>query len=195
MLIYLLKRLLLMVPTLFGVLLITFCVIQFVPGGPVEQYLAEAKTAPGGGVEGAAFTYRGGQGVDPKRLAEIKALYEVTPLLGLCAELGGNVDVRYVQGYVAQGAGEQSADWQRESLSDTSARARAWAGIRGDELGRRRFPRPVVPVAERQRGMGRRAADLRRDQPVRFHDGSVVVGHAPRGAAASRTSGSQPNFG
>ncbi|MCI1832082.1 MAG: glycoside hydrolase family 3 C-terminal domain-containing protein [Bifidobacterium sp.] len=57
--------------------------------------------------------------------AEIKALYEVTPLLGLCAELGGNVDVRYVQGYVAQGAGEQSADWQRESLSDTSARARA----------------------------------------------------------------------
>ena len=43
MLTYILKRLLLMIPTLFGVLLITFCVIQFVPGGPVEQYLAEAK--------------------------------------------------------------------------------------------------------------------------------------------------------
>src|SRR5205814_6537912 len=34
---YILKRLLLMIPTLFGILLITFIVIQFVPGGPVEQ--------------------------------------------------------------------------------------------------------------------------------------------------------------
>ena len=33
---YILKRILLMVPTLLGVLLITFAVIQFVPGGPVE---------------------------------------------------------------------------------------------------------------------------------------------------------------
>ena len=36
---YILKRLLLMIPTLLGVLLVTFAVIQFVPGGPVEQYL------------------------------------------------------------------------------------------------------------------------------------------------------------
>jgi microcin C transport system permease protein len=71
---YVLKRLLLMVPTLFGVLLLTFCVIQFVPGGPVEQYLAEARSAPGS-VEGGGMGYRGGQGVDPKRLAQIKALY------------------------------------------------------------------------------------------------------------------------
>ena len=42
---YILKRLLLMLPTLLGVLLVTFVVIQFVPGGPVEQYLAEAKAA------------------------------------------------------------------------------------------------------------------------------------------------------
>ena len=34
---YIAKRLLLMVPTLFGVLLLTFAVIQFVPGGPVER--------------------------------------------------------------------------------------------------------------------------------------------------------------
>ncbi len=73
MLSYILKRLLLMVPTLFGVLVITFAVIQFVPGGPVEQYLAEAK-AGAAGVEGA-FSYRGGKGVEEKRLAEIKALY------------------------------------------------------------------------------------------------------------------------
>ena len=49
MLAYVLKRLLLMVPTLLGVLLVTFAVIQFVPGGPVEQYLSEAKAAVGGG--------------------------------------------------------------------------------------------------------------------------------------------------
>jgi microcin C transport system permease protein len=77
MLAYILKRLLLMVPTLLGVLLVTFVVVQFVPGGPVEQYLAEtkAKGGPGGGVEGAGLGYRGAQGVDPRRLEQIKALY------------------------------------------------------------------------------------------------------------------------
>lgn len=71
---YILKRLLLMLPTLLGVLLVTFVVTQFVPGGPVQQYLAEARQGAGGG-EGGTFSYRGGQGVDPKRLDEIKKLY------------------------------------------------------------------------------------------------------------------------
>jgi microcin C transport system permease protein len=70
---YILKRLLLMLPTLLGVLLVTFLVTQFVPGGPVEQYLAETKAGSGG--EGGALSYRGGQGVDPKRIEQIKALY------------------------------------------------------------------------------------------------------------------------
>ena len=74
MLAYIVKRLLLMVPTLFGVLLLTFAVIQFVPGGPVEQYLAEAKAGAQRGAEGGG-SYRGSQGVDPKRLEQIKALY------------------------------------------------------------------------------------------------------------------------
>lgn len=69
---YILKRLLLMIPTLLGVMLLTFVVIQFVPGGPVEQYLAEAKTSSGAGGESI---YRGGKGIDEKRIAEIKALY------------------------------------------------------------------------------------------------------------------------
>src|SRR4051795_1999925 len=69
---YILKRVLLMLPTLFGVLLLTFIVTQFVPGGPVEQYLAEAKRVGGGGDTSA---YRGGQGVDPKRIEQIKQLY------------------------------------------------------------------------------------------------------------------------
>lgn len=74
---YILKRILLMVPTLFGVLLVTFAVVQFVPGGPVEQYLAEARAGAGhgGAAESGGLSYRGAQGVDPKRLAQIKALY------------------------------------------------------------------------------------------------------------------------
>lgn len=74
MMVYTLKRLLLMLPTLFGVLLLTFVVVQFVPGGPVEQYLAEAKAGAGVGAEGG-ISYRGAQGVDPKRLEQAKALY------------------------------------------------------------------------------------------------------------------------
>src|SRR5258708_16487399 len=51
---YILKRLLLMIPTLLGVLLITFMVIQFVPGGPVEQMVAQlqGRDAAGGEVGG-----------------------------------------------------------------------------------------------------------------------------------------------
>ena len=73
---YILKRILLMLPTLLGVLLLTFAVVQFVPGGPVEQYLAEAKAGAGpGSTEGGGMSYRGAQGVDPKRIEQIKALY------------------------------------------------------------------------------------------------------------------------
>jgi len=74
---YILRRLLLMIPTLLGVLLITFIVTQFVPGGPVEQYMAEARAGTGGtgGGEGSTFSYRGAQGVDPQRIEQIKALY------------------------------------------------------------------------------------------------------------------------
>lgn len=72
---YILKRLLLMLPTLLGVLLVTFVVTQFVPGGPVQQYLAEARAGAGGVEGGGGLAYRGNQGVDPKRLEEIKKLY------------------------------------------------------------------------------------------------------------------------
>ena len=77
MLAYILKRLLLMIPTLFGIMLMTFVVIQFVPGGPVEQMVAQLQGRDTGG-EGAAAAgsgYRGRQGVDATRITEIKALY------------------------------------------------------------------------------------------------------------------------
>jgi len=77
---YVLKRLLLMIPTLFGILLITFVVIQFVPGGPVEQMVAQlrgrdAGTEGGGAPPPGAGGYRGRQGVDAARVEEIKKLY------------------------------------------------------------------------------------------------------------------------
>jgi microcin C transport system permease protein len=75
---YILKRLLLMIPTLFGILLVTFIIIQFVPGGPVEQMVAQLQGRDAGGEVGAAQTeggYRGRQGVDAARVEEIKKLY------------------------------------------------------------------------------------------------------------------------
>ena len=72
MLAYILKRLLLMVPTLIGVLTVTFIVVQFVPGGPIEQLMAEARMGPGGG-EGSA--YKAGRDSDAKQIAELKKLY------------------------------------------------------------------------------------------------------------------------
>ncbi len=76
---YILKRVLLMIPTLLGVMLITFIIIQFVPGGPVEQMVAQlqGRDASGAG-EGPAPSqgvYRGRQGVDAARVEEIKKLY------------------------------------------------------------------------------------------------------------------------
>jgi microcin C transport system permease protein len=74
---YVLKRLLLMIPTLLGVLTITFVVVQFVPGGPVEQLVSQLQGRDSGG-EGPAAAgsgYRGRQGVDAKRIEEIKRLY------------------------------------------------------------------------------------------------------------------------
>ncbi|MCP3852376.1 MAG: microcin C ABC transporter permease YejB [Gammaproteobacteria bacterium] len=77
MLYYILKRLLLMIPTLFGVMLVTFSITQFVPGGPVEQLVAELtgqdQMTEAGST--ASELYRGAEGIDKERLDEIKALY------------------------------------------------------------------------------------------------------------------------
>ena len=75
---YIFKRLLLMIPTLFGILLITFLITQFVPGGPVEQMVSQLQGRDAGGEGSAAtseFSYRGRQGVDAKQIEEIKKLY------------------------------------------------------------------------------------------------------------------------
>jgi microcin C transport system permease protein len=38
---YTIRRLLLMIPTLFGILLVTFIAVQFVPGGPIERVMSQ----------------------------------------------------------------------------------------------------------------------------------------------------------
>ena len=80
---YLLRRLLLVIPTLFGIVAINFAIIQFAPGGPVEQMIAELKGKGGastrlgsGATESAAAgSYRGSQGLDPQVVADIKAMF------------------------------------------------------------------------------------------------------------------------
>lgn len=77
MLIYILKRILLMIPTLIGVMLITFIVTQFVPGGPVEKLVAEVEGygARGGEVASGGSLYRGKSGLDAEQLESLKKLY------------------------------------------------------------------------------------------------------------------------
>lgn len=74
---YIIRRLLLMLPTLLGVLLVTFMVIQFVPGGPVEQLISQIQGHGAGGEAGGTATvlYRGNAGLDNDKLEKLKALY------------------------------------------------------------------------------------------------------------------------
>ncbi|MFP6850732.1 MAG: microcin C ABC transporter permease YejB [Pseudomonas sp.] len=84
MLAYIFRRLLLIIPTLFGILLINFIIIQAAPGGPVEQMIAKLEgfdgatsRIAGGGAEVsvAGSNYRGAQGLDPELVAEIERMY------------------------------------------------------------------------------------------------------------------------
>ncbi|MCB1995610.1 microcin C ABC transporter permease YejB [Rubrivivax albus] len=70
---YIVKRILLMVPTLLGALTMTFVVIQFVPGGPVETLMAEASA--GANADGGGGGYRASREVEAEQIAELKRLY------------------------------------------------------------------------------------------------------------------------
>lgn len=72
-----------MIPTLFGILLINFAIVQFAPGGPVDQVVAQIQgtsdqaTARFSGVaaDEVASESRGGRGLDPEFLAELEAQF------------------------------------------------------------------------------------------------------------------------
>ena len=85
---YLLRRLLLVIPTLLGIITINFAVVQFAPGGPVEQMIAELKGRGTGGAaarmtgqgaseaaQGNDGTYRGARGLDPHIVADIRRMF------------------------------------------------------------------------------------------------------------------------
>ena len=93
---YIIRRLLLIFPTLLGIMAITFVIVQFAPGGPVEQVIAQltgtdvdpssrvgggqsgdfGNTNPGAnaGLDASSVTskYRGAQGLDPELIKEIE---------------------------------------------------------------------------------------------------------------------------
>lgn len=67
-----------MIPTLIGVMVITFAITQFVPGGPVEKMIGEIEGIGGGGGEvGARVSglYRGDSGLDSEKVERLKKLY------------------------------------------------------------------------------------------------------------------------
>jgi microcin C transport system permease protein len=83
---YILRRLLLVIPTLFGVMVINFALTQFVPGGPVEQVLARlegegdaiqnlAGTEGGGVQEETGAAYVGARGLPPEFLARLEVQF------------------------------------------------------------------------------------------------------------------------
>jgi len=96
---YIIRRLLLIVPTLLGIIVINFLIVQAAPGGPVERMIAQIKgtaveatarvSGAGGGetaggrdsVRGAgdagtvASKYRGARGLDPEMIKEIEKMY------------------------------------------------------------------------------------------------------------------------
>ncbi|MBF0341400.1 MAG: ABC transporter permease subunit, partial [Magnetococcales bacterium] len=77
---YILRRLLLMIPTLLGVMLVTFVVIQFVPGGPVEQMIALMEAGPAGSPGEVAAPsggglYRGAKGLTTEQVEALRKLY------------------------------------------------------------------------------------------------------------------------
>ena len=78
--IYILKRLLLIIPTLFFILLINFVVIQIAPGGPVEQAIQQAEAFQGMGAMGgetahSKSNYQGAKGLSEEMVEKIKAQY------------------------------------------------------------------------------------------------------------------------
>ncbi|MEM1300723.1 MAG: hypothetical protein AAGH68_15730, partial [Pseudomonadota bacterium] len=69
---YILRRILLIVPTLLGIMLLNFAIIQFAPGGPVEQIISELEAEAGESAQAANQSYRGRQGIDPDLIADLE---------------------------------------------------------------------------------------------------------------------------
>jgi ABC-type microcin C transport system permease subunit YejB len=79
---YILRRLLLMIPTLFGIMIVNFALVQFVPGGPIEQIIAQMEGRGDStasrrrrarmAAAAAISSYRGAQGLPPEFIAQLE---------------------------------------------------------------------------------------------------------------------------
>ena len=85
---YILRRLLLMIPTIFGIMAISFAIVQFAPGGPVERIIAQLQghdvgatarfssvqdsMSQAGNAAAVNSKYRGAQGLDLEFIAELE---------------------------------------------------------------------------------------------------------------------------
>src|SRR6201982_347520 len=95
---YIIRRLLFMVPTLFGIMLVSFVVVQFAPGGPIERIIATLSGADTGAasrisgssqgdfgargntrgssqIDAVTSKYRGAQGLDPEFIKKLEKQY------------------------------------------------------------------------------------------------------------------------
>ena len=78
---YIIRRMLLMFPTLIGIVTITFLIIQFVPGGPIDQMKSLLRghssvlSEAGGGAQGAMSLKQ--REIDPKHFAQLKKIYHL----------------------------------------------------------------------------------------------------------------------
>src|SRR6185312_12063474 len=80
MLAYAVRRILLMIPVLFAIILVNFVIVQAAPGGPVDQLIAQLKGGEAGGlgrISGGAGENRtrGARGLDPEFIAQLNKLY------------------------------------------------------------------------------------------------------------------------
>ena len=104
MLAYIIRRLLLIIPTLFGIMVVNFIIVQAAPGGPVEQLIAqiqgtavEATARFGSGAQsdvgdsqatrkvaegGSTSKYRGAQGLEPEFIADLERQFGFDKPLG-----------------------------------------------------------------------------------------------------------------
>ena len=102
---YIFRRLLLMIPTLIGIMVINFALVQFVPGGPIDQIMAELEGEgdvfagiSGGGAEaggaelGGEDNYLGARGLPPDFIAELEVEFHFARIV--CEDgYGGEPDI------------------------------------------------------------------------------------------------------
>lgn len=95
---YIIRRLLLIIPTLLGIMLLNFAIVQIAPGGPVERMIAKVQgtdvdatnrfsggsadsatpnqqQAPDAAASNASNRYKGAQGLDPEFIKELEKMY------------------------------------------------------------------------------------------------------------------------